>query len=94
MQQREAAQKIALQALRDASATERVVRSLKYIAPFNSFLTTLCTFLLPIFLTDDVFCFVSGCSRIYANRLERILLRLVLNGFWNSIPKLCKQLVK
>lgn len=30
MQQREVAQKIALQALRDASATETVVRSLKY----------------------------------------------------------------
>jgi len=30
VQQREVAQKIALQALRDASATERVVRSLKY----------------------------------------------------------------
>lgn len=32
VQQREVAQKIALQALRDASATETVVRSLKYIS--------------------------------------------------------------
>jgi len=31
VQQREVAQKIALQALRDASATETVVRSLKYV---------------------------------------------------------------
>jgi hypothetical protein len=32
VQQRETAQKIALQALRDASATETLVRSLKYKA--------------------------------------------------------------
>lgn len=40
MQQREVAQKIALQALRDASATETVVRSLKYVSLFNSILGT------------------------------------------------------
>lgn len=38
VQQRETAQKIALQALRDASATETLVRSLKYIPSISLFL--------------------------------------------------------
>lgn len=45
MQQRETAQKIALQALREATATETVVRHLKYKAEFRRFsLYDLCCF--------------------------------------------------
>lgn len=55
MQQRETAQKVALQALRDASATENLVRSLKYN-----------TFLPPIFF-QNLTVTLSSCSYINAS---------------------------
>jgi len=71
MQQREVAQKIALQALRDASATETVVRSLKYILAFflsfHSVLFELCCFSTKLATDVKFSCLCLFSFRMFSN---------------------------
>lgn len=64
VQQRETAQKIALQALRDVTATENLVRSLKYVLSFP-----LVFFFFPILLYVHNFSFytLAGDCRMFSN---------------------------
>lgn len=89
MQQRETAQKIALNALRDAKATETLVRSLKY-GQFLTFVVLVHIIFVCSIAKTNMVAFV-GCFPTCAEQLEQMPRQPALINFWNSITKLSKK---